>query len=222
MAFMTFSKKGISAKEMQPQLGHKYYEPVWLMMHKLREAMGQRDDLYKLEDMVEFDEAYVSVATQEQTAVKRGKGSQKKSNVAVMAESVPLEEPESGKKSKSVRYFKMKVLENHKAEGVDEVLHKSLHGKNIVFSDKSSNYVNISDYVEVHVSEISNQHTTNHTLKWVHIAIANLKRNLLGVHHTIKGEYLHRYLNEFCYMLNRRYFGAKLSDRLIIADAHRK
>ena len=34
MAFMTLSKKGISAKEMQRQLGHKYYESIWLMMHK--------------------------------------------------------------------------------------------------------------------------------------------------------------------------------------------
>ena len=42
MAFMTFSKKGISAKEMQRQLAHKYYEPVWLMMHKLWEA--RRDE----------------------------------------------------------------------------------------------------------------------------------------------------------------------------------
>ncbi|MFT6216582.1 MAG: hypothetical protein ACJAS3_002995 [Roseivirga sp.] len=53
MAFMTFSKKGISAKEMQPQLGHDHYAPIWLMMRKLREAMGQRDDLYKLESMIE-------------------------------------------------------------------------------------------------------------------------------------------------------------------------
>ena len=116
----------------------------------------------------------------------------------------------------------MKVLENHKAEGVDEVLKESLDGKNIVFSDKSTSYVNISEYVEVHMSEISNQHTTNHTLKWVHIAIANLKRNLLGVYHKIKGEYLHRYINEFCYKLNRRYFGEKLFDRLVIAAANGK
>jgi len=220
MAFMTFSKKGISAKEMQRQLAHKYYEPVWLMMHKLREAMGQRDDLYSLEDMVEFDEAYVSVVTEQQGVVKRGKGSQKKSNVAVMAESTPLEDPTSGGKSKSVRYFKMKVLDSHKAQAVDEVLKESLDGKNIVFSDKSTSYVNISDYVEVHVSEVSNEHTTNHTLKWVHIAIANLKRNLLGVYHKIKGEYLQQYLNEFCYKLNRRYFGDKLFDRLVIATVN--
>ena len=220
MAFMTFSKKGISAKEMQRQLAHKYYEPVWLMMHKLREAMGQRDDLYTLEDMVEFDEAYVSVASQQQARVKRGKGSQKKSNVAVMAESIPLEDPESGKQNKSVRYFKMKVLESHKAEAVDETLKESLDGKNIVFSDKSTSYVNISDYVDVHVSEVSDKHTTNHTLKWVHIAIANLKRNLLGVYHKIKGEYLQKYLNEFCYKLNRRFFGEKLFDRLLIASVN--
>ena len=41
----------------------------------------------------------------------------------------------------------------------------SLDGKNIVFSDKSTSYVNISDYVEAHLSEISNEQTTNQTLK---------------------------------------------------------
>jgi hypothetical protein len=33
----------------------------------------------------------------------------------------------------------------------------------------------------------------------------------------IKIKYLQAYLNEFCYKLNRRYFGEKLFDRLIIA-----
>ena len=49
MAFMTYSKKGISAKELQRQLSHKYYEPIWYMMHKLRKSMGQRDSIYSLE-----------------------------------------------------------------------------------------------------------------------------------------------------------------------------
>jgi len=43
MAFMSFSKKGISTKELQRQLSHKNYEPIWLMMHILRASMGQRD-----------------------------------------------------------------------------------------------------------------------------------------------------------------------------------
>lgn len=38
-----------------------------------------------------------------------------KQNVAVVAESIPLENIETGKTSKSYRYFKAKVLESHKA-----------------------------------------------------------------------------------------------------------
>ncbi|HIP36061.1 MAG TPA: IS1595 family transposase, partial [Crocinitomix sp.] len=41
---------------------------------------------------------------------------------------------------------------------------------------------------------------------WVHIAISNAKRTLLGIYHKIKGKYLQLYLDEFCYKLNRRYF----------------
>ena len=59
--------------------------------------------------------------------------------------------------------------------------------------------------------------TTVNTLKWLHIAISNAKRTLLGIHHKIKGKYLQNYLNVFCYKLNRRYFGDKLFDRLLVA-----
>jgi len=34
MALRSMTKKGISAKEMQKQLGHKRYQPIWEMMHK--------------------------------------------------------------------------------------------------------------------------------------------------------------------------------------------
>jgi hypothetical protein len=108
MAFMSYSKKGLSAKELQRQLSHKYYEPIWFMMQKLRKSMGQRDALYQLKDMIEFDEAYVETEVSEKVRqdLKRGKGSQRQQNVAVMTESTPLENPKTGKKSKHVRYLK--------------------------------------------------------------------------------------------------------------------
>ena len=34
MAFMSFSKKGISAAELQRQLSHPKYDTVWRLMHK--------------------------------------------------------------------------------------------------------------------------------------------------------------------------------------------
>ncbi|WP_185095099.1 transposase, partial [Riemerella columbina] len=72
-------------------------------------------------------------------------------------------------------------------------------------------------YVEIYVTEKSSKETTKETLRWVHIFISNAKRNLLGNYHKIKGKYLQLYLNEFVYKLNRRYFGERLFDRVIIA-----
>lgn len=219
MAFMTFSKKGISAVELQRQLNHSRYTTIWSLMHKIRVAMGKRDDLYKLEDMVEFDEGYFEIATKEKDKknLKRGRGSQRQSNVAVMAESTPLENPKTGKKSSHCRYFKMKVLDTHKKEEVNSTITDNFEEMSIVFSDKSTSYVDISDYVEMHITEKSSRETTVSTLKWVHIAISNAKRTLLGIYHKIKGKYLQNYLNEFCYKLNRRYFGEHLFDRLVLA-----
>lgn len=219
MAFMSFSKKTISAAELQRQLNHPKYDTVWRLMHKIREGMGKRDALYQLEGEVEFDEGYFETATSKQVKLKRGRGSQKQTQVAVMAESTWLENLETNKKSKQCRYFKMKVIDGHQAENINSVIENSFDEKSIVFSDRSTSYVNISDYVETHITEKSDHQTTKSTLKWVHIAISNAKRTLLGIFHKIKGKYLQNYLNEFCYKLNRRYFGNQLFERLTLAMA---
>jgi len=203
MFLLTATKKGFSSKEIQRQLGLKRYEPVWAMVHKLRKAMGNRDDRYTLEGMIEMDEGYFTIEASEHQhkTQKAGRGSKTKSNVMLMAESTVLENVETGKVERQCRYFKAKVLE-----------------KTIVFTDKSTSYINIADYVELHISEKSSQTTTKETLKWVHIAISNAKRNFTGNYHKIKRKYLQLYLNEFIYKLNRRYFGEKIFDRLVIAN----
>lgn len=220
MFLMSTTKKGFSAKEIQKQLGLKRYEPVWAMVHKLRKAMGNRDARYTLEGMIEFDEGYFTVESSEieQEKGKRGRGAAGKQNVAVMAESTPLEDTQTGKQSKHVRYFKAKVLDTHHSEEINETIKESSDNQSIIFTDKSTSYVDISDFIELHVSEKSDNEVTKTTLKWVHIAISNAKRNLLGNYHKIKRKYLQLYLNEFIYKLNRRYFDDKLFDRLVIAN----
>ena len=136
----------------------------------------------------------------------------------MMAESTPLENIETGKKEKQVRYFKAKVLEGDKGAQINETIKKSIDNQSIVFTDKSASYLDISKFVDLHIMEKSSKETTQETLKWVHIAISNAKRNLLGNYHKIKRKYLQLYLNEFIYKLNRRYFGKKLFERLIIAN----
>lgn len=219
MAFMTFSKKGISACELQRQMGHKNYDTVWSLMHRIRRAMGERDALYQLEDMTEFDETYVVTATPEKVRnnLKRGKGSKRVSSVAVAAESIPLENIETGEQSKQCRYFKMKKLDGHSSDDVESFIEENMDSNSVVFTDKSLTYNQFSDYVDAHITIKSDKKATQKTLKWVHITIANLKRNLLGIYHRVNEEYLQSYLHEFCYKLNRRYFGDRLFDRLVVA-----
>jgi hypothetical protein len=221
MFLLTATKKGFSSKEIQRQLGLKRYEPVWAMVHKLRKAMGDRDDRYTLEGIIEIDEGYFTIEAyeQEHNTQKAGRGSKTKSNVMVMAESTVLEDIYTGKVERQCRYFKAKVLENYQADGTDLTLKQAIEDeKMIVFTDNSTSYVNIADYVELHISEKSSETTTKETLKWVHITISNAKRNFVGTYHKIKKKYLQLYLNEFVYKLNRRYFGEKIFDRLVIAN----
>ena len=113
----------------------------------------------------------------------------------------------------------MKVLKTHQGKEIEDTIEKNIDEKSIIFSDKSTSYIDIAKYVETHIMVKSTKETTKTTLKWVHIAISNAKRTLLGMYHKIKGKYLQLYLDEFCYKLNRRYFGNNLFDKLTLALA---
>ena len=58
---MSLTKKGFSALEVQRLIKHKRYEPIWLMMQKIRISMGQRDEKYKLDGYIEMDEGFFEV-----------------------------------------------------------------------------------------------------------------------------------------------------------------
>lgn len=85
-----------------------------------------------------------------------------------------------------------------KKEELNNVVIDYINQNAIIFSDKNTSYVDFAEIVDTHITSKSDKETTKTTLKWIHIAISNAKRNLLGVYHMIKGKYLQTYLNEFC------------------------
>ena len=58
--------------------------------------------------------------------------------MAVLEESIPLEYIETGKTYKSCKYFKAKVLEDYKAEGVNKTIKSSIAKSSIAFNDQST------------------------------------------------------------------------------------
>ena len=222
LLLVSATKKGFSCLEFQRQLGLGRYATAFRLMHKISVYMGKREALYTLSDMVEYDDCFVTVATKraEIGKLKRGKGSQRKASVAVAAESVPVENPETGKSGKVCGYFKMEVLGKVDRHHVNRFIKKNTEGDIALFTDKNTAYVDIKDIVATHFTVVSGKEATNDTLRWVHKAISNLKRKLLGINHMITYKYLQNYLNEFVYKLNRRYFGDRLFDRLVLASIY--
>ncbi|BDD03332.1 hypothetical protein HNQ88_001275 [Aureibacter tunicatorum] len=62
---VTSTKKNFSALEIQRQIGHKRYEPIWAMMNKIRKAMERRDGLYTLEGEIEIDDTFFTMKSLE-------------------------------------------------------------------------------------------------------------------------------------------------------------
>jgi hypothetical protein len=89
MHLLTATKNSFSAAEGQRQIGHKRYQPIWELFHKIRSTMGKRDDLYTICGNIEFDEGFFTTQVEESEKdkpLKAGAGSQRKTKVAVMAE----------------------------------------------------------------------------------------------------------------------------------------
>jgi len=99
----------------------------------------------------------------------------------IIAESTILNTIETGKIERQCRYFKATILESHQAVTTGNSFKNAIDQEETnVFTDKSTLYVNIADYLELHISEISKKKTAKETLKWVHVAISNAKINFRG------------------------------------------
>jgi hypothetical protein len=228
MHLMTSTKKAFSALEMQRQLGHKFYEPIWSMMHKIRLIMGKRDAKYKLEGEVEIDESYFEISykkDEDGDEIKRGRGTQQKATVFVMASTKSLNQSEeqnakkSKKKESKLRYVKMEVLNSLKAKEIEAQVKQSISSKSKIKTDGFRSYSKLYKCVESVESNKVPPEQAGIMLPWVHTMVSNAKRTFAGIHHLMQADYIQNYLDEFCYKVNRRYFGQNIFERLLIASA---
>jgi DNA-directed RNA polymerase subunit RPC12/RpoP len=227
MHLLTSTKKTFSALEFQRQIGHKSYEPIWYMLQKLRSAMGQRDSQYRLDKIVELDEGFFSSVDKENKykdkQVKRGRGSQKKSKILVMAStSYDFNTTKKHNKPKRFRYIRMVVIDDLKSETIGQAVEKNLSFDSVLKTDNYPSYSSLQQHVWSHKPQTLTGKESLKALPWVHTMISNVKRTLLGIHHMVSKKHIQKYLDEFCYKTNRRYFGDALFERLLIASVSNK
>lgn len=221
--FMSLTKKGFSALEMQRLLSHSRYESIWLMMQKIRVSMGNKDDSYALEGYIEMDEGFFEGHRKKDDTDAGNKPAkeldrQVKAIVAVSIKAVAADEQKDYRPDTKCGFVKMNVVKSLCTNEVICEAGKMVQKSATVITDGRRCYKGLKDIFAAHEEIIVKDKTeVTKIFPWVHTAISNAKKKILGLHHQVKDGYMQNYLNEFCYKFNRRYFGEHLFDRLLEA-----
>jgi len=221
---MSLTKKGFSALEMQKLVGHKRYEPIWLMMQKIRISMGTRDEKYNLDGFIEMDEGFFEGHRKREESGAQAQAvkelvRQVKAIVAVSTTPVKEHEQQKYKPKSKAGYIKMNVVTSLNKIEVTYEASKMINKSATVVTDGRRCYRGLQEICSSHKEiVVEDKKQVSNMFPWVHIAISNAKKKILGLHHQVKNIYMQNYLSEFCYKFNRRYFGQNLFDRLIVAS----
>lgn len=200
------SKSGISAKELQRQIGVTY-KTAWYVNRRLREVMKTANNQYKLVGTVLMDEAYFTGRDNNaEMPKKRGRGTDKSKVIVAVSVS------DEGKP----KYVRMEVVENFKAKTIEKFADDYIEKGSKIITDGFKSYKSqtlLKNYFVNH--DIVPADSPDSKLKWLHILISNAKAFILGTFHGLKSQDLQLYLDEFCYRFNRRHIPHLTFDKLI-------
>ena len=169
------------------------------MLYRIRTAMSQRDERYRLEGEVEFDNAYIGGPT---VGKKRGCGTDKAKvfcALSLNADNKPL-------------FLKLKTTKDMCQKSVAEFAKSAIKQGATIHTDGYRSYKKGLDGYE-HQPKIYKPNTG--LLHWLHIMISNAKAFILGTFHGLPKKNLDLYLSEFCFRFNRR--NMNLFERLVVA-----
>ena len=215
---MAMDKVGVSISEMQRILEIGQYRTAWLMAHKIRKAMADRDARYSLAGLIEMDESFFGPK-----GSKRGRGSERKSTVLC---AVSLYRDRKGEEKPGFAH--MQVVENAAADTIEDFLDRlgcgvmTKEGKQLLEAIRSDGWRSYSRAAKnkqlQHFKVIlRDPKAAGRLLPWVHRVISNVKAVIRGTHRGVSEKHLQSYLSEICYRFNRRFWEKELFDRLVQA-----
>jgi len=174
---------GMSALQLQRQLGSARYETAWLILHKLRRAMVA-PEREPLSDEVEVDEAFVGGRHSERRGGRQRDG---KTLVGVAVE----------QRGRGSGHLRLKVLPDASQATLGPWVSATVKSGAVVHTDGWDGYGKLSSLGFDHRPRRKRDAPGEHLLPLAHRAISNLKTWLQGTHRGLGPEHLQAYLDEF-------------------------
>jgi hypothetical protein len=202
---MTSHSNGMSALQLQAQLGLGSYKTAWLLLQKLRRSMVN-PDRNPLKDLVEIDETEMPFRSRHDP-VDRPRGG--RSPVGKMFAVCAVELSEGG----HPRRIRMEHIANGSSKTLHGFISRAVEPGAHIVTDGWLGYENPPK--NTHEAKVVTGQKAHEILRWVHRVFSNLKRWAKGVYHGFRKRHLQRYLDEFVFRWNRRRHMRGAFDRLL-------
>lgn len=192
MYLMTSTRNGVSAKELQRQLGVTY-KCAWRIGHQLRILMAARAEAINPSPMsghIEVDETYVGG----RRPGIRGRGAKGKTIVFGMLER------DGAVKGVVVPDVKRKTLR--------PIIEQNVASGSVISSDELRSYGKLSatGYTHGTVQHGAHQYVAGiHHVNGIEGFWSHLKRGISSTHTAVSGKHLQKYVNEFAYRYDNRH-----------------
>jgi hypothetical protein len=232
IAVLSFQMKSVSALQVQRNLGHPHYRPIWLMMQKMKMMMADLVDWYAMLN-----------------------------HLTAGVTDIPAVPEKPGHKSASKKAAPSQVLKETSEEGNRlELIPVEIQGLNVKLPHTHPWFIRAQNgrlrLISMRLESLNHQPYNHHhpvsrkttptaptmlpkgmnirirsidnrprpwfkddpdigKLRFTEIMKVNAKRNLVGIHHHVGSRYLRNYLGEFCYLTNRRYSGKQKIEQML-------
>ena len=198
---------GISARQLRKQLGLRRYETAWMLLQKIRRAMvnPQRE---RLTGDVEVDQTWVGGA---QVGFDRGLPTTDRKALLV---AIAVEHH-----GRSLGRLRMEVIRDASGTTLTDFVLRNVAPGSTLHSDTWAGYNRLltSGYRHRPRSARARKSTDEdvNIVPGVHRVVSNLKTWLRGTHRGVGADHLERYLEEFVFRFNRRFYPMAAFDTLL-------
>ena len=193
---------GISALQLQRQLGLGSYRTAWFMLNRLRKGMVS-DSRSRLSGIVEADETIIGGPIKN----KRGRGVTHGTHKSLVVGAVGVISyvDKNGDAREKAGRLRLAVIQNADEETIGSFLNKNVEPGSEIRSDGWRGYSKTAMKGYDHGKRIVGSSERAHLVApHIHRVFSNLKTWLTGTHHGVEPKYLTRYLDEYVFRFNRR------------------